>query len=607
MDFDGNSIMKNRKGLFIFSLCFFSIFYIAAIAIQTVSNDMTINMVLAMFLLVFCVSINIILGKTGLIVSFIFNLIQCISCIFSLIMDKDITYLYILIAAVSAAIIDLIVQVYISQIHTKLFAYKQLYSTARSTLIARQEEDSAISESMSRTSLIVKNSASQTIAPDGSSFLLHSNYIDTLTTLPNRAKIVEKIDTLIDESIIESQTKNSDPHPIDVIYLGVDNFIRLTEELGHQITDLFVQSAAHRIREAADNKDLVGRLAGCEFVIVSNRGLSKDELNSYAQKLMKAVNNAFADDSGNPYLSISVGLSSYPETGSFSGELLKYAEKAMYDSRESGKNKISYAKNEYSAPSIFSVKNIEEISQMFRDAFDRNEIYMVYQPQFSGDKKLTGFEAFLRWDSDQFGVMTAREFIDAADRSGFIYDLGKMCIAQSLSTLKKINDINPNMTMSINFSGLQLKTDDIAGILKKEISKTGCDPKNINIDIPEDSLNTPDRVSTALNNISDMDISMALDNFGRGYSSLNNIPLLPISTVKLDGRFTDNLQTNESKRVITASIIKLLHEIDIKVCATGVESEEQFNVLKEFGCDAFQGEYMNHPVKLDGALTLVKQ
>ena len=251
---------------------------------------------------------------------------------------------------------------------------------------------------------------------------------------------------------------------------------------------------------------------------------------------------------------------------------------------------------------------LEELRDLLGQALENKEIYMVYQPVFDKDKNVTGLEAFIRWNSSAFGMINNYEFLAAAEKTGRIYEIGEYSIKTALDKLKEINKEFPDLTMTVNISSIQLRNSDIESSFSNIARESGCDLKNVIVDIPEESLlsNFP-LIQPILEKLSYLGVTMALDNFGRGYSSLNNIPLLPISMVKLDGHFTSDLKSGSSSRALTDSIIALLNEIDVPVDATGVGNADQYKALVEFGCTYFQGKFLCDPMKGDEVISFLRK
>jgi len=224
---------------------------------------------------------------------------------------------------------------------------------------------------------------------------------------------------------------------------------------------------------------------------------------------------------------------------------------------------------------------------------------MAYQPCFTAERKLTGFEAFLRFEQNGVSI-PPQVFLSAAENAGYVRRVGGFSMENSLGTLAKLNKINPELTMNINISNYQLLEPDFIQSFQNIVSYTDCNVKNLILDLQEESLiSSLADIRMTIEELATTGVKMALDNFGRGYSSFNAVPLLPVSVLKLDGNFTSNLATDATVRILTRSAITLMHDIDITVTATGVGQEDQFEILARSGCDKFQGLFMGPAIGSD--------
>ena len=224
---------------------------------------------------------------------------------------------------------------------------------------------------------------------------------------------------------------------------------------------------------------------------------------------------------------------------------------------------------------------------------------MVYQPCFTAQRRLVGFEAFLRFEKDGLTV-SPQVFLAAAENAGYMRRIGSYSMENSLTALANINKINPKLTMNINISNYQLREADFIQSFSNIVSSTECNVDNLILDLQEESLITSlADIRMTIEELATTGVKMALDNFGRGYSSFNAIPLLPVSILKLDGNFTSGLATDATVRILTRSAISLMHDIDISVTATGVGQEDQFDILVGSGCDKFQGLFMGPAIITD--------
>ena len=601
MDNSNDRIFFKSGVGYVLTLFLSALLFLSLLAMQLLSGDPVTCYIIGISLMVLSFLINIGLDKFGFYASFALNFIQFMVYIYEYTVIGDTSTGVLLVMSFAIMLINLVVQYYIVRMAKQIYSIKKSRQAERNARISKELED----EMFSRTSLIVNHE--ELGRSEGMSEAIGENLtssIDPLTTLPGREMITDRIDRIIADDIASMQTSHSPVvtgNPFSIIYVALDSSEILSREIGHKKMDLFIQNMAHRIREAADPKDMVARLVNAEFIVLTRRNLPVSEIDAYAGRLARAGKKAFDTGRDSIVINISCGVSSYPSDGRIAGELIAKAEEAMtavYGDASGVIGKVSmtpYAagiEELAEASAIFDGKTRDEIASIFECAMTNGDIYMTFQPCFTRDRNLLGFEAFMRFRHEG-RIIPPPVFIAAAENSGYIRRIGGFSIDRGLKALAHFNALNPNITMSLNISTNQLKAEDFIQSFSNSVSNSGCRLMNIILDIPEESLFTelPD-IKSAIEKLNAMGVKLALDNFGRGYSSFNAIPLLPITVLKLDGNFTHNLASDETVRVLTSSAISLMHDIDIKVSATGVGSESQFTFLRDADCDIYQGRYM---------------
>lgn len=557
---------------------------------QCVTEEQNVRFYVEIALIFISFSMNVFLGKFGFYTAFIANFMQFLVYVYEhyrLDTPKPFSFeLIIMTLAVMA--INLINQYYIVKITGKIIRQRKNEVEERSRTINKKLEE----DLFKRTQLIVSHEAKQNSA--ASSGRIIPVAADPLTTLPSRVMISDRIDRIIQDDIDNVQktpVPDANVTMMHCIYLALRSEELLTHNIGHKSMDLYIQNMAHKIRAAAFPKDLVARISGAEFLIFTTQEIDEDELSSYIQKLKTAASKAFVAGDEHMAVGFSTGISRYPDDGRFAGELITKAEEAMARSAESPSEQIrtlNMAVHENHA-SPLTGKTVDELYNIFENALTNHDIYMVYQPSFNCEQELMGFEAFIRLKYEGQDI-SPKAFLISAENSGYMRRIGNYSLSRAMKTLTEINKTNPNLTMSINLSAVQLKDPDFFAELSKSISDSGCDINNLIFDIQGESLYTNlSDIKSSIEKIKSLGIKIALDNFGRAYSSFNTIPLLPINILKLDGRFLKDLKDDINVRVLSSSVISLMHDINIKVCATGVEDEDQLMLLADYGCDFFQG------------------
>ena len=574
MDYDEKKIFIRSKAAFAITSIIYTLIFIAGLFLQNFVFVGYAQVIISIFIVIAGFFLNLLFGIPGFWISAALSVVQIFiySSAFS---HRQNNNLFVLIGlALLSVLINTIFEFFILRVGERIDTLDKKLSDEKARRIT-YETSAMISKTMSsRPGTIVRHEdiadkSGYAEAVESSRYMA----LDPLTTLPNRHMINEHADIKILEYKKAFQAASEkevfcDANPIYAIYLTVSDPVRFSQKNGHIVVDLFIQTMAHRLREAADSKDFVGRIANNEFAIVTTRLKDDTEVLLYAVEIAKALN----EESDGSFFA---GIAQYPRDAIFAGELIQHAEAAMYDAvNEDTDAKIYEPKEGEGRSSFLEDMTIDEIKKLFDKAFDNNEIYMVYQP------------------------------------TSHIYALGELTLSNAFRTLALINEIDPKLSMTVNLSTTQLHTPDLQVDLLSLAEDAGCDLHNIIIDIPSDgaTINLSE-IQNTLDAFASSGITMSLDNFGRGYSSLNSIPLiplLPISLVKLDGHFTADLKEGTAPDVLTHSMISLLKELDIPVDATNVSSEEQFEKLKKYGCTYFQGTYLYEPIRADRVIDYIK-
>lgn len=581
------------------------VLFISLLAFQIFSGDTTTRYYLGAALILVAFLMNIFEGKFGYYITFALNFVQFMIYTYEYIMLHSESAPLLIGMTIVIMVIDLMLQYYVIKVAGKIRGIEDAKRIERGNKIRKEMED----EMFARTSLIVNHESMG--SHQGLSEAIGRNLtssIDPLTTLPGRDMITERADKFIREDITNMQ-ENDKPdsvcRPFTVVYLALDHFDNITRTIGHKSMDLFIQNMAHRLREAADPTDMVARIDDADFVILFKRVLSEEAEIKYADKLAKEASRAFAAGIDSMNASIHYGFAHYPTDSRHAGELIAKAEERMSRAAAGGTGE---AEDLSALPGSeeFKNKTKEEIVTIFERAIADGNIHMAYQPCFTAERKLTGFEAFLRFEKNGRSI-PPQVFLAAAENAGYMRRIGSFSMENSLGALAMINKIDPNLTMNINISNFQLREPDFIQSFSNIVSSTDCNVNNLILDLQEESLITSlADIRMTIEELATTGVKMALDNFGRGYSSFNAIPLLPVSILKLDGNFTSRLATDATVRILTRSAITLMHDIDITVTATGVGQEDQFDILVGSGCDGFQGLFMGPAISTDELTLFIK-
>ncbi|MGN1089548.1 MAG: EAL domain-containing protein [Huintestinicola sp.] len=417
--------------------------------------------------------------------------------------------------------------------------------------------------------------------------------LDPTTKLQNRYKMYEYIDDLI-VSCDESRPRFA------LFFIDIDNFKWITETLGHRHGDEFLQIFAQRLKNAAPK---LFRFSGDEFVVLTPFDSNYDMLEEMVDNMRHEFEEPIEILGDKLYAHFSVGISIFPDDDTDPDLLLRDADIAMERAKEKGKGRLSY----YNAALHQKVLSKATISQKLNKALENNELFLNFQPIISvSNGDIHGFEVLLRWESDELGSVPPSTFVQIAEETGAIIDIGTWIFETACRYLKQMNEFNKDIIMSINVSPIQLKKNDFLEKIKRTIDVFGINPANLQVEITETCLvDFMDKNIDFIRQMADMGISLALDDFGTGYSSFGYLKDMPIKCLKVDKSFVDEITNKNKDYQITGSIIDMVRNLGIKTVVEGVENIEQYNILREMKCDYIQGFLMSKPLNANDAMEFV--
>lgn len=405
-------------------------------------------------------------------------------------------------------------------------------------------------------------------------------YTDLLTQLPNRFALTELLDnimiTLRNEEVVA------------LMYIDVDDFKQITDNLGHSYGDELLIDITHRLKQSIDENDFLARLGSDEFVILTQNFTDVGEYEAKIKKILKVFEYPFVLSLKEYFITVSIGIAMAPKDGKTTQVLLKNADTAMYSAKMTGNNTFAYFKTAMNDRIMEKIQNQSDL----RRAIEKKEFVVYYQPLIDlRTDKVTGFEALVRWEHAEKGVLKPVQFIKLSEETGLIVPIGLMVMEEALKQLKEWQDKGyKDLTMSINISVRQLKDNDFYQRVKEIIEHIGVNTSNIELEITESAaLQESEHARSVIEALSELGISFALDDFGTGYSSMNYLKLYPISNIKMDKSFLDTLFTDEFNKSIIESTIALVQSMNLTVTAEGIESAEQELFLKSARCNRAQG------------------
>lgn len=436
---------------------------------------------------------------------------------------------------------------------------------------------------------------SEKIIHENEEELYHLAYFDQLTELPNRTSIKKRIAELI-----------ADKTEFKVLFIGLDNFKAINESKGHEAGDNVLVQVSRKLMGVVEEGDFLGRLGGDEFAVVTVKHTERADCQRYISRLSHIFSSCIYTDSGlGLYMNASIGMASYPEDGDTYSDILKSADIALNKAKSSGKN--CYVLFDRSMQAEIDFHN--RVSFLMRNALEKDEFYLVYQPQFYPNKQLRGFEALLRWHSPELGNLSPVAFIPIAEENGFILRLGQWILDTACKKLKEITDIyGSDVIMSVNVSSIQFSDRNFMKTVTKALNDSGADSSQLELEITESLLlNSIEETSAMLSAFKRMNIKVSIDDFGTGYSSLSYLRKLPIDTLKIDKSFIDVVTEDANGKNIVNTIINLAHTLNLTVIAEGVEYTEQLDYLKTQECDCIQGYLFSKPLDGNDIIALIQE
>ena len=428
--------------------------------------------------------------------------------------------------------------------------------------------------------------------------LHHMAFYDSLTGLPNKALFINRLD----QAIFTAQRNAS---LIGVIYIDLDTFKSVNDTMGHTAGDLVLIKIAERLSSCLRKEDTISRFAGDEFLIQIVNIKKVEDLYKISDKILNTFKSVINVGNNEFFITPSMGVSVYPVDGENSETLIKNADIAMYAAKSNGKNQCVYCSSEMKEDII---KNMKLANSLYR-ALDNNELLICYQPQVSTEtQEIIGFEALLRWKHNEYGMVPPSVFIPIAEKTGLIKPIGLWVIKTACEQFKSFCNIeNKEVRISINLSVEQLKDRNIARQISKILKDTKTDAKSIQIEITESvAFDREPYVLQRIMELKSLGISISIDDFGTGHSSISRLKAFPIDLIKIDMEFVRGISSESKKdKAIIKSIIQIAKNLGIKVMAEGVETEEQFNYLRKKKCDEIQGYYFYKPMTADEIRTIM--
>lgn len=419
-------------------------------------------------------------------------------------------------------------------------------------------------------------------------------YFDSLTKLPNRIALTNDI---------QEHVKQQESITAALMIIDIDNFKYINDTLGHHFGDEFLIEIAKIFLNLSSQSIRVYRIGGDEFAFLVTASMPQIEM--AAQEIMNCFHKPIYMDKIKIHTTLSMGIAVYPFAGKAVQQLLKNADIAMYEAKQRGKERYVFFDD------VMNYRIIEKtkIEHNLQFALDNKEFMLYFQPQYkTSNDKISGFEALIRWKSRELGMVPPNDFIKIAEESQKIVAIGKWVFVNSCDFASKlIKRGYKDIKVSVNISIVQLIQDDFTDFILATIESKNLDFKLIELEITETVLiRSVQEAYTKLETLRSKGVSISLDDFGTGYSSLSYLQNLPITTLKMDRAFVEDITKNTITENLASFIISMAHKLNLEVIAEGVETKLQLDILKKYNCDKVQGYYYSKPVPEEQAFLLLE-
>jgi diguanylate cyclase (GGDEF)-like protein/PAS domain S-box-containing protein len=424
-------------------------------------------------------------------------------------------------------------------------------------------------------------------------------YYDSLTGLPNRRLFHDRLSQALNRAKRNEKL-------VGIMFLDLDHFKDINDTLGHLFGDRLLQEVAKRLSELVRTDDTVARLGGDEFTVVLENINNIVDVESVAGKILHSLRQPFQLGAHEVYVTASIGITLYPMDDSDIEKLIMNADGAMFQAKSHGRNTYEL----YTAKILSDAAERLALETAFRKAVSAEDFLLQYQPEFTlhyqpeidrYTGEVVGAEALVRWQHPELGLLSPGHFISMAEETGLIVRLGEWVLRTACKQAVAWRKAGFSaFQVAVNVSALQFRNHDIVQQIGKILEDTGLEARYLELELTESMIfDKTEELIAILRELKMMGITLSIDDFGTGHSSLSNLQLLPVDKVKIDVSFVRNVTTSAQDAAIVLGIIEMAHKLGLKVVAEGVETEAQLTYLHSHGCDIMQGYHLSRPMAAD--------
>ncbi|MBS4097432.1 MAG: EAL domain-containing protein [Sulfuricella sp.] len=422
-------------------------------------------------------------------------------------------------------------------------------------------------------------------------------YYDPLTDLPNRVLLQDRL-----ARVLANAQRNH--RAAAILMLDLDRFKNINESLGHGVGDAVLQAVAERLRTNVRDADTVARLGGDEYLVVLADIDDAQDVAVVAKKVLDSFAAPISVGDRELGVSLSIGISVYPNDGEDQQTLMKNADSAVYSAKQAGRNTYQFYTRDMNASTLEALM----IENALRRALERHELRLYFQPQADMHTgEIIGAEALIRWQHPELGLLAPGAFIPIAEDSGLIIPIGEWVLEEACRHVKEWHDAGFNkLTVAVNMSAVQFRQDNLSSRISAIGRETGVDLGYVELELTESMImHNAEQMIDTMRAMKTLNLKLSIDDFGTGYSSLSYLKRFPLDKLKIDRSFVNDISDNPADLAISKVIIDLAHNLNLKAIAEGVETEEQLRLLRNNGCDELQGFYFSRPVPAEGFMVML--